>query len=165
MGERWTIPAAVLGVLGGLEDDDPPVLVGTGEHGPSRLCPWHPLLESVPAIPDHAVIVLPASSPALLRVLARHAGLVPSPGWVPNLTGGLGTLRLWELVDYWSRGVWCSEPHDSQIGQHATIVPTLAGVTDPTQALAEVVVWTARVERLLDFGRDDPAWGVQRVHG
>ena len=76
-----TIPAAVLEQLGGLQEGDAPVLVALT--GPVfGIEAWHPPTEG--AMKGAHRLILPASAPALLCVLARFVGLTLEVGEVPR---------------------------------------------------------------------------------
>lgn len=84
-----TVPASVLAALGGLTGDDPPVVViGHMEHAGQRERVTYAQMAIEPPhewkpVGDQALL-LPASAPALLRVLARHQGMALEPGEVPR---------------------------------------------------------------------------------
>jgi hypothetical protein len=72
MSDRLTIPAACLEALGGLREEDPPVLVLT----PGVVWPWHPVsLDADPLLPADRILVQ-QSAPALIAVLER---VCPAP--------------------------------------------------------------------------------------
>lgn len=78
-----TVSVSVLIALGGLEDDDPAAVLGP-PGAPRMSFSWyahHPRIREPLHTED--VALLPASAPALLRVLARHLGWTLSPDEVP----------------------------------------------------------------------------------
>jgi len=111
-----TVPASVLDALGGLTDDDPAVLMQLGTAFLRVLGPG-----AGGARGSH--LLLPASAPALLRVLARYLGMTLQPGEVPR----------WEyLLDGWALGtVTDDEPANVDGGDHTDL---------PMAALAAVLI-------------------------
>lgn len=168
MGDPWTIPAACLEQLGGLKEGDPPVVYRRGSCAYSfhplihpradNDEPWHPSIR----------LLLPASSPALLAVLARHVGLTV-PAWSGLLWQAHGA-GAWELVAAIPPGQYPGGLPDERTrraifrsrGRPAPThggprrwplwlcVPALEGVKDPAQALAVVFVEHARLGRVKD---------------
>jgi len=68
MSTHTTVPFSTLAALGGLVGDDPGVVHGEGED----LRPWHPCSDELPH--PSRPLVLPASKPALERLLVRALG-------------------------------------------------------------------------------------------
>lgn len=146
-----TVPVTVLEALGGLHDDEPVVFcVHRHEH-------WHRWAWAQgETLPTHAQdelrpdvqLELPASAPALRRMLARHLGWTLADGEVPAWTnmgdgwalggmGGCAPARF--LVEY------------DKFSPLSTVVPTLADpnnksfgvIQDPLRGLAAVLVHVA----------------------
>lgn len=80
MSESVTVPASVFNALGELVEGDPPIAYKhkgaygfIGSFGPGFGTPY--LMAPRGFLLPSSEILLPASSPALLRVLARHLGM------------------------------------------------------------------------------------------
>ena len=139
------VPAEVLSLLDNFQEGDPPVAweqkcwSPVGVHWEEHCSPRAPR-PSHSSEWDRYRIVLPASNAAIAAVVARHVGLDPSQGvtWAWDYDGGG---RLFALHGE-AESRWFA--HDE--GEH--VVPTLAGVTDPTLAHAHVACWLARVVRV-----------------
>lgn len=84
MSDRLTIPAACLEALGGLRDEDPPVLMHSDAGGLATFC-WHPLGPALwePEAGDR--ILVQQSAPALIAVLER---VCPAPALCDWLMDG-----------------------------------------------------------------------------
>jgi hypothetical protein len=109
--EQVLVPAWVMAKLGGMVAEDPPILV-QGVVGPVLM---HPA-EHVELMEGDR-LVLPVSSPALLRVLGRHVDAAPFPGGecilqavAPGYPKDVETLE-------WALGVW---PRCHGFGIHRT---------------------------------------------
>ncbi len=156
MTDPITVPASVLAALGGLVVDDP----GVAMRDPERTVwfSWHPLdgaaddddwagdanTGTVHGIAGHE-LRLPASAPALLRVLARHLGfdLAPQLRW--GLVWGRRSSS-WRLYLPYGGEVRFSYrwTYDDEIRHRRRVtVPALAGLNDPMEALAAVLVHVA----------------------
>ena len=149
-----TIPAECLSALGDLEESDPPVLVRTDaffDGGEPSDYSWHPRCqgagETLELFLDgceeqNPRLLLPQSSPALLRVLYRGVEYSERvPAWARFASG------CWRLGRGLNAARFVASEEDAGSVPRWSHVPTLAGVTDPTMALACVVVWLARLRR------------------
>ena len=137
-----TIPAGCLQELGGLVDEDPPVLFS---HPLPLVGAVHPLVTEgyVKRGMPKDRLLLPQSAPALLRVLARLRCLAFPAGEAPRFSvHQLGTGHNWM----------------ASLSAQNTIDIQMCGPVPASrmQALAEVVVWLARVERVWLLG-----WNVE----
>ena len=124
-----TVPASVLDALGGLTDDDPAVLMQLGTAFLRVLGPG-----AGGARGSH--LLLPASAPALLRVLARYLGMTLQPGEVPSwgcTTGMDWAIETRELRSH----TWPARSAFAVAGEDA----------DPMAALAAVLIHVAEGDR------------------
>ena len=158
-----TIPAACLEALGGLQDDDPPVLSQMDEPvmGGTQTFTWpqHPL-DPDSDLGDAEAVLLPQSAPALLNVAARHIGHEPHEEGV--LFFRMGTF--WVLQSGVDGGAGCTlisfpdslPDREGVVGELSYTlakvpldlhVPTITPDMDRLTALAEMVVWLARIQR------------------
>ena len=129
-----TVPASVLAALGGLTEDDPPVVaihLVIGRHA------WHSCVPSTgPGVRVTDRLLLPASAPALLRVLARYLGMTLQPGEVPSwgcTTGMDWAIETRELRSH----MWPARSAFAVAGEDA----------DPMAALAAVLIHVAEGDR------------------
>ena len=158
-----TVPAVVLELLGGLTEADPPVVLGGcfGQGSVVMSISYQPHVDRKVTLEVDDQIRLPASNAALAAVVARHVGLDPSQGvsWTLTLTDGDFPTDF-ELVTDEDATCWFAPdgtPEEREI-------PTLAGITDPTLALALVACWLARTRRMLDRIAPNPP-AETRSHG
>lgn len=136
------IPALCIEALGGMQDSDPPVLV----RGRDYLHSLHPTEPDEPgpmfnAADEGARLVLPASAPALLRVLARALG------W-----NGEGQLLLRANSGRWDIEVVTAHGYLSPV-LVAWLPRHISANITRLDALAEAVVWYARYARASEAAR------------
>ena len=154
---RHTVPAWQLAALGGLVDEDPPVLMRVAGCAVLQ-APMHPSVEidddqpeerylegiiaGFDTLPDHADLLLPQSAPALLRVLARYFGLELDGGEVPRLAPWTGLVGV-------ERGRWYVHLLDRAFeADHECLALRADQTLKPDEALPLLFGYFATVKRV-----------------
>ncbi len=136
-----TVPAWTIDALGGLRDEDPPVLCNLAW----TIAAHHPQIDNDERLLDSNVLLLPQSAPALLVLLDRAQGHSEGSAMeVPRLTRRASS-TLW-AINGW--------PFND-------LPESIQDLTDPLVALAAIFEWTAWLHRLcrlqwIQDGDDSP---------
>lgn len=135
-----TIPLC-LDVLGGLQRTDPALRWRDSDGFEAS---WHPRDSSDRSWPEAAHrLIVEQSEPALLRVLARHLGWEGAHRLVMTIAPHREThAHRWTLRTFTNRG----EAPDDDFVSHLPLGPVWLDL-DYHDALAEAVVWYARIAR------------------